>query len=84
MGLFVQFLPPLEVLVVIEKVVAALAPGAGVNTAVLAGFRVVSLTEGPGERGGNMAFGFVFWRGCRRLGGCRCGGRLPDIWCVAW
>ena len=44
-----QFLAPLEVLVVVEEIIAALAIGAVVYSAVFAGFGGVELTERPGE-----------------------------------
>lgn len=44
-----QFFPALEVLVVIQEVITALAPWTRINAAVLAGLRGVKLAEGMAE-----------------------------------
>jgi len=60
----VQFFPPLEVLVVVEEIIAALAPGAVVYTAVLTWSGGIGLAEGPGEGFGCEGFivGWENWK----------------------
>lgn len=61
-GNFIQFLPPLKVLVVIEEIIPALAPGAVIYTAILTRLGRVRLADRSWER-----FGYeVLILGCYR------------------
>ena len=68
----VQFFPPFKMFVVIEKVLAALAPCAMVYTTILPGLGGLVLAERAGERFGVEVFLAWFFglggRGLRWLG----------------
>lgn len=55
-GGLLQLAPALQVLVIVEEVVAALAPCAGVGAAVFAGAGGFALAEGAVERFGVVVF----------------------------